>query len=86
MLELYRRALQIRRAQPALGDGTLTWLDAPGGALAFARDPGFACIVNLSAEPVTAARGPQVLLASGPLSRHGRIPPDVAVWFQSTDR
>ena len=86
MLELYRSALQIRRAQPALGDGTLTWLDAPAGALAFAREPGFTCVVNLSAEPLTPPEDSQMLLASAPLSSHGRIPPDVAAWFQSTDR
>src|SRR5262249_5876004 len=48
MLELYRRALQIRREHPALGDGVMRWVDAPGGALAFARDPGFVCIVNMT--------------------------------------
>jgi alpha-glucosidase len=29
MLELYRAALLLRREHPALGDGSLTWLDAP---------------------------------------------------------
>ena len=86
VLELYRRALQIRRAQPALGDGTLTWLDAPAGALAFAREPGFACVVNVTAEPLIPPEDAQLLLASGPLSSRGRIPADVAAWFQSADR
>jgi alpha-glucosidase len=81
MLELYRRALQIRRRHPALGDGTLDWLDAPDGALAFARDPGFVCIVNLSGNPVPPPDGSTVLLASGPLTRDGRVPVDSAVWF-----
>ena len=40
-LELYRRALRIRREHPALGDGSLRWLDAPEGVIAFAREPGF---------------------------------------------
>ncbi|MFC4464549.1 hypothetical protein ACFPH6_08240 [Streptomyces xiangluensis] len=35
MLELYRTALRLRRDNPALGDGTMTWLDAPAGVLAF---------------------------------------------------
>ena len=52
MLSLYREALQIRRGEPALGDGTLRWLDAPDGVLAFARGERFACVLNLSAEPV----------------------------------
>ena len=50
---------------PALGDGTLRWLDAPDGALAFARDPGFACVVNMSAEPWRRPRGADLLLCSG---------------------
>ena len=33
MLELYRSALRIRRAHPALGEGKLRWLDAPSGVL-----------------------------------------------------
>src|SRR5436305_739415 len=33
ILELYRDALRIRHEHPALGDGTLRWLDAPEGVL-----------------------------------------------------
>jgi len=40
MLELYRNALAIRRAEPALGDGPMTWRPAPGGVLAFDRGTG----------------------------------------------
>ena len=81
MLELYRRALQHPpRASRALGDGTLRWLDAPDGALAFARDPGFACIVNFSADPVAPPGGAALLLSSGPLTDDGRVPEDTAVW------
>src|SRR5206468_1051914 len=50
ILKLYQRALELRHATPALGDGGMRWLDSPEGALAFARDPGFACIVNVSAD------------------------------------
>ena len=81
MLELYRRALSLRRAQPALGDGTLTWLDAPDGALAFARDPGFVCIVNLSGDPVAVPDGAELLISSGPLTDDGRVPFDTSVWL-----
>jgi alpha-glucosidase len=80
MLELYRRALAIRRAHDALGDGSLEWVDAPAGVLSFARDPGFLCAVNLAAAPVALPEG-TVLLASGPLSDDGRLPPDTAVWI-----
>lgn len=81
MLELYRRALHLRRAQPALGDGTLRWLEAPDGALAFARDPGLVCIVNMSADPVALPDGAELLISSGPLTDDGRLPRDTSVWL-----
>jgi alpha-glucosidase len=81
MLELYRAALRLRRAHPALGDGTLRWLEAPDGVLAFARDPGFACVVNVSGRPAPPPTGTDVLLASGPLGPDGAVPEDTAVWL-----
>ena len=81
MLELYRRALRLRRAHPALGDGQLTWLPAPAGALAFAREPAFVCIVNVSADPVAPPRSSELLMSSGPLETDGRIPADTAAWL-----
>jgi alpha-glucosidase len=80
MLDLYHRALAIRRTHDALGDGSLEWIDAPAGVLSFARDPGFVCVVNLAAEHVALPEG-AVLLASGPLADDGRLPPDTAVWI-----
>ncbi|HYB29139.1 MAG TPA: alpha-amylase family glycosyl hydrolase [Solirubrobacteraceae bacterium] len=79
-LELYRRALALRHEHPALGDGELRWLPAPAGALAFAREPGFACIVNVSAGAVAVPPGTRVLIASGPLTARHRVPQDTAVW------
>jgi len=66
MLELYRVALLLRREHPALGDGSLTWLDAPAGVLGLRREPGFVCVVNLSTEPYQLPEHTSVLLASGP--------------------
>jgi alpha-glucosidase len=83
MLALYRSALGLRRTHPALGDGGLEWLDAPEGALAFARDPGFACVVNVSADPLPTPEGTELLLGSGPLTVDGRVPRDTAAWFVS---
>jgi len=80
MLELYREALRIRRADPALGDGALHWLDATNGVLAFARGEGFLCVVNLSAAAVELPRHDRVLLQSGPLT-DDKLPPDTAVWL-----
>ncbi len=82
MLALYRRALHLRRASPALGDGDLTWTSGAPDTLAFAREPGFGCLLNLSDTPVALPAGSRVLLASGPLL-DGTVPRDVAVWFQS---
>ncbi|MFJ9631936.1 glycoside hydrolase family 13 protein [Streptomyces sp. NPDC101175] len=80
MLELYRTALRIRREHPSLGDGTLTWLDAPDGVLAFQRDPGFLCVVNLSTEPYPLPEHTSILLTSEPVE-DGRLAPDQAAWL-----
>ncbi|SFC55170.1 glycoside hydrolase family 13 protein [Streptomyces aidingensis] len=80
MLELYRRALCLRREHPALGDGTLTWLAEPEGVLAFTREPGFGCVVNLSDTACPVPEHRRALLASGPL-QEGRLPPDTALWY-----
>jgi alpha-glucosidase len=86
-LELYRAALQIRRRHPALGDGTMEWLDLPLGLLGFGREPGFICVVNLSDEPFPLSDLPpgaggeiRVVASSGPMSG-GVVPPEVAVWL-----
>jgi alpha-glucosidase len=81
MLELYRTALRLRRASPALGPGTLRW--TPGQdpeVLAFDREPGFRCVVNFGAEPVAMPAG-RVLLASDPLPPDGTLPGNTAVWL-----
>jgi alpha-glucosidase len=84
MLSLYREALSLRRTLPALGDGSLSWLSAPDGVLAFRREPGFACVVNLSDTAVALPIEGELLLASAPLS-DGRVPPDTAVWLAPRD-
>ncbi|MEK6438320.1 glycoside hydrolase family 13 protein [Pseudonocardia sp. T1-2H] len=81
ILNLYRSALRLRRENPALGDGPLTWLDAPEGALAFARDRGFVLVLNVSAEPLPLPAGAEIILASGPLTEDARVPADTAVWL-----
>ncbi|MFI1176603.1 glycoside hydrolase family 13 protein [Streptomyces melanogenes] len=64
-LELYRAALAARREHPGLGSGdAVSWLEAPEGVLAFARD-GFVCTVNLTAEPVRLPAPGKALLSSG---------------------
>ncbi|MBA3802682.1 MAG: glycoside hydrolase family 13 protein [Acidimicrobiia bacterium] len=83
MLHLYRDAIALRRALPALGDGAMSWLDTEPGVLAFTRDPGFACVVNFNGAPAaipTALSGGDVLVASTPFDG-GLLPADTAVWL-----
>jgi alpha-glucosidase len=81
MLTLYREALRLRRTQPELGDGPMSWLPAEPGVLAFARGAGgFACVVNLSGRPVELPAG-ELLLASDPVV-DGQLPPDTAAWLR----
>jgi alpha-glucosidase len=82
MLELYRAALRLRRAEPALGDGTLRWLPAPAGVLAFGRGD-LSCVANLSPAPVTLPAHTAVLLASGALDDN-LLPPDTAAWLRTS--
>jgi alpha-glucosidase len=83
VLELYRSALRLRREHPALGDGTLAWVESPTDVLHFTREPGFACLVNLSDRPLRLPRGWRMLLSSGPVDRD--VPTDTAVWLASDD-
>jgi alpha-glucosidase len=82
MLCLYRRALRLRRAEPALRDGPFGWLTQPEQVLAFARGERFACVANLSPRPVRLPAHRAVLLGSGPLP-DGTLPPDTAVWLRT---
>jgi alpha-glucosidase len=82
MLQLYRRALQLRHDLPALGAGSgrdVEWLDLTEDVLAFRREPGFTCVVNTGSVPAALPDG-DVLLASGPLA-DGQLPADTAVWL-----
>jgi alpha-glucosidase len=84
MLALYRAALRIRRRHPALGAGAMTWLPSPANTLAFQREPGFVCVVNLNNRPITYPRDQRVLCASGPLRPSDAglvVPADTAAWL-----
>ncbi|GAA4765202.1 glycoside hydrolase family 13 protein [Streptomyces sanyensis] len=83
-LELYRSALAVRRAQPGLGAGSsVTWLDAPEGVLAFARE-GFVCLANTTGEPVRFPAPGRMLLANEDVAvEEGEavVPADTTVWW-----
>jgi alpha-glucosidase len=80
MLTLYRQALRIRRAKAELGDGSLSWLEAPEGVLAFERGGGFVCVLNLSSTPVALPPHDRILLSSVPVLDE-LLPTDAAVWL-----
>ncbi|MCQ6552009.1 glycoside hydrolase family 13 protein [Streptomyces sp. C10-9-1] len=83
-LELYRSALAVRRAQPGLGAGSaVTWLEAPEGVLAFARE-GFVCLANTTGEPVRVPAPGRMLLANDTVAVEGGeavVPADTTVWW-----
>lgn len=79
-LELYRSALRLRR-ELGLGVGELTWLDAGPQVIAFTREAGIECWVNLGAQPQELPATVRVLLTSAELV-DGRLAPDTAAWLQ----
>jgi alpha-glucosidase len=81
MLELYRAALALRRAEPALGDGSLEWIDLGEQVLAFRRGEQFAFVLNLDVDPIELPAHESVLIGSGEL-REGLLPADTAVWLR----
>ena len=86
-LDLYTRALGLRRESEAFGDGEMTWLDSPEGVLLFEREPGMRVAVNLGTEPVEVATGGEPVLASGPVSAPVgdvlSLPGETAVWLRA---
>lgn len=78
-LNLYRKALEIRKTEIGLGDGELEWLNISDQVLAFKRPGNFACIVNFGA----AFKIPngEVLIASTPIE-DGILPEDGALWMR----
>jgi alpha-glucosidase len=86
MLAMYRTALRLRRDHPALGNGEMRWLPSPEHVLAFARDPGFVCTVNLGPEPVGLPEYGDLLLASGPTTASAKgivLPADTTAWWRT---
>jgi alpha-glucosidase len=82
MLSLYRTALSIRRSHPALGDGTMTWIESAPDVLAFSRGLGFVSVTNLSEVPVELPSYTRLLLTSTPLEG-GLLPTDSTAWLRT---
>ncbi|MFE3764015.1 glycoside hydrolase family 13 protein [Streptomyces sp. NPDC059104] len=85
-LELYRAALELRRALPGLGSpdaGPLTWLPSPAGVLLFTR-PGFACTLNTRPAALEIPSPGRPVLSSSPVETDGRtvvLPTDSCTWW-----
>jgi alpha-glucosidase len=84
MLELYHSALRIRRAEPALGMGELRWRESPSEVLFFERGEDFACVVNISDQPIELPTHRELLLASVPLL-DDTLPADATAWIRCAD-
>jgi alpha-glucosidase len=82
MLELYRRAIGLRKAEPALGEAPLRWLPSAPEVLTFERvadvGPRVVCVVNLGDRAVALPPHDELLLGSEPLTPGGELPPDAA--------
>ena len=78
-LNLYRKALEIRKTEIGLGDGELEWFNMSDQVLAFKRPGNFACIVNFG-EAFKIPNG-EVLIASTPI-KDGILPEDGALWVR----
>ena len=81
MLGFYRTALRLRRSHPALGDGSMQWLNTPDGGPGFSREPGLRYFVNHSQVPFALPPDSGILLASSDFDAVGGLPGDVAVWL-----
>jgi alpha-glucosidase len=89
VLSLYKAALRVR-----LGiAGDLRWHDAPSpDVLAFERDGGFVCVVNVGDSHVQIGRPGDLILSScdeGDLEQNSEsvtLPPATATWWATRAR
>jgi alpha-glucosidase len=79
-LEMYRRALRVRR-EHGLGSGTIEWIEAGPGVLAL-RNGAVTVIANVTGDAAPLPAG-EVLLTSAPLDEAGRAPADTTVWVRT---
>ena len=81
-LNIYRKALEIRKSESGLGDGKLKWIDLGKDVLAFSRPGDFLCIVNFGDE-MKLPKGAEILHSSSPIEGN-KIPTDTTVWLRSS--
>ncbi|WP_210414026.1 glycoside hydrolase family 13 protein [Protaetiibacter larvae] len=85
MLNLYKRALEFRKVDDALGDGPFAWLDLGPDALAFRRGDDFISVTAFGA-PVALPPHREVILTSSELVDAGdgvaQLPTDSTAWLR----
>lgn len=94
--EMYRQALALRKAEPALGEGPLVWDVSDSGVLSFVRTSDHTnvrCVLNTTdtAIHLPTTMGTDVLMASGPdvaeitedAEGHLVIGANTAVWLRA---
>lgn len=84
MLQLYRNALSIRKAHPALVDEFFRWVDTTSDSFLFTRsdDDSFLCIVTFE-DGYDIPSGYEILISSQRIDSQ-RIPPNSTAWLQQT--
>ena len=83
-LQLCRAALAVRRRlhleRVLTADDPVAWIDGGDGRLAAQRGESFTLVLAMGDTPVRLPEG-RLLLASGPVTNEGRLPPDTAAWL-----
>ncbi|MFJ2746022.1 alpha-amylase family glycosyl hydrolase [Streptomyces sp. NPDC087440] len=83
-LELYRKALTVRKELPGLGDGAMRWRPSADGLLDFVRD-GFRCTLNAGSAPVELPSPGRLLVASAEVADGPGtgvvLPADTCAWW-----
>ncbi|GAB6985027.1 glycoside hydrolase family 13 protein [Nocardioides pyridinolyticus] len=79
-LELYRRALTLRRTLSDLDGFSFEWLASPPGVLSFRRGGAFVCTVNFGDDTVPLPDDQRVLLSSSGSDSVHQLAPSTAVW------
>ena len=79
-LSFFQHALELRRSRVEFAGDSIEWLDAPKGALAFARgDDGLCCVLNAGKRPIPLPDG-EPILTSVPLA-DGELPGNATAWL-----
>jgi alpha-glucosidase len=82
-LRFYRRAIAARHELAPTLEHDVSLLPTSAGVLAFARRPGFVCVLNCGSRRARLPQVGELLISSGGTSavNDGMIDPDTAAWF-----